>query len=259
MTQIQIIRNATLRINYGGKWILTDPYLAVKHSMPSYKGISPNPLVDLPVSENEIIEGIEMVMISHMHSDHFDPAAKEILSKDLPIFCQPGDESQIQAAGFQQVSPVQETVIWEGISITRTAAQHGSGEVLKDMGAASGFIFQANNEPTLYWVGDSIWIDAIDEVIRKYQPEIIITHSGGAVWGDQVLIIMDADQTIKVCRAAPQAAVVAIHLEALDHGTISRSGLRAIAEREGIKPGLLLIPDDGETLSFNKRNRQNHV
>ena len=252
MAQIQLIRNATLRITYAGKCFLVDPYLAAKHSLPSYRGISPNPLVDLPVSQLEILEGIEMVLISHLHSDHFDPTAKEILPKDLPIFCQPGDELDIQKAGFQQVTPVQETVDWEGINITRTAVQHGSGEVLNDMGKASGFVFQAKNEPTIYWVGDSIWIDPIDDVIHKFQPEIIITHSGGAVWGDQVLIIMDADQTIQVCRAAPQAAVVAIHLEALDHGTISRSSLRSAADRAGIKPDRLLIPDDGETLSFRK-------
>jgi hypothetical protein len=39
-------------------------------------------------------------------------------------------------------------------------------------------------------------------------------------------------------------------MEALDHATVSRSDLRNLAEMEGIKSGQLLIPYDGEILTF---------
>ena len=107
--QIQQIRNATLRITYAGKIFITDPYLAGKHTMPSNKGISPNPLVELPCSEHDVIEGIEMALISHIHSDHFDPTAQRLLPKSIPLFCQPGDESEIRATGFRNVIPVNES------------------------------------------------------------------------------------------------------------------------------------------------------
>jgi len=249
--EFQLIRNATFRFTYAGKILIADPYLAAKHSMPSYRGISPNPMVDLPYLPNEVIEGVEMALISHLHSDHFDLTAQKLLPKDLPLFCQPGDETDIQGKGFKIVSPVKGSVKWEGITITRTPAQHGSGEVLKDMGFASGFVFQAANEPTVYWAGDTIWYQSVEDVIAQYQPDIILTHSCGAVWGKNVLIVMDAAQTIKVCRAAPDAVVVAIHMEALDHATISRSDLRAFANKEDINPTQLLIPSDGETIQFN--------
>ncbi len=71
MMQIQQIRNATLRITYAGKVFITDPYLAGKHTMPSNKGISQNPTADLPCSEHDAIEGIEMALISHIHSGLF--------------------------------------------------------------------------------------------------------------------------------------------------------------------------------------------
>ncbi len=248
--QIQQIRNATLRMTYAGKICMTDPYLAGKHTMPSNKGISPNPLVDLPCSEHDVIDGIEMALISHLHSDHFDPTAQRLLPKSIPLFCQPGDESKIQATGFRHVIPVNESFDWEGMTIIRTPAQHGTGNVLKEMGNASGFVLRSEHEPTVYWAGDTIWCDAVDEVITHIRPDIIITHSCGAVWSDNILIVMDAVQTIAVCRAAPQAVVVATHMEALDHATISRSDLRAFAEMEGIQPSQLFIPYDGEILTF---------
>ncbi len=53
---------------------------------------------------------------------------------------------------------------------------------------------------------------------------------------------MDAAETVAVCQSAPWATVVAVHMEALDHATVSRADLRAAAEAAGIAPTRLLIP-----------------
>lgn len=246
--KIRLIRSATLRLEYAGLRFVIDPYLAAKHSRPSFAGRSPNPLVDLPCSPRDVISGIDLVIISHLHSDHFDPAAQELLPKDIPFLCQPGDEAQIVAKGFRRVTPVVESLDWEGMTITRTPGQHGSGDVLAEMGQASGFIFHAEDEPTVYWAGDTIWYEGVADTIARTQPQIIITHSCGAMWGERVLIVMDAVQTVAVCRAAPHSTVIATHLDSLDHATISREALRRYADANGIGPGQLLIPADGETL-----------
>jgi hypothetical protein len=125
--------------------------------------------------------------------------------------------------------------------------RHGSA-VLEEMGRTSGFILQADGEPTVYWVGDSIWCEEVAGSIRRFAPRVIITHSSGAVWGAGELIVMDAAQTLEVCRAAPRSTVIAVHMEALDHGTVSRRELRARAEEAGISPDRLAIPADGEEI-----------
>jgi hypothetical protein len=61
---------------------------------------------------------------------------------------------------------------------------------------------------------------------------------------------MDAEQTAAVCLAAPNATVVAVHMEALDHATVSRADLRACADSQGIPHDRLLIPADDETLAL---------
>jgi L-ascorbate metabolism protein UlaG (beta-lactamase superfamily) len=148
------------------------------------------------------------------------------------------------------VTPIEEQLTWHDITITRTPGQHGSGEVLAQMGQASGFIFQAEHEPTVYWAGDTIWNETLAGIVARTQPRIIITHSCGAVWGEQVLIVMDAAQTVAVCRAAPQSIVVASHMDSLDHATVSRDELRQYAAANGVGPEQLLIPADGQTLNF---------
>ena len=202
------------------------------------------------MSTADVIDGTEMVIVSHLHPDHFDEPAQTLLPKDLPLFCQPSNETTIREAGFQHVTPIADSVTWEGITFTRTSGQHGFGELAERMGAVSGFIWQAAGEPTVYWVGDSIWYEPIAQVIADVKPDVIITHSGGARFGDSPPIVMDEEMTLAVCQAAPNATVIAVHIEALDHCPVSRTGLRAHANEAGIQAVRLLIPADGETISL---------
>ncbi len=248
--EIQEIRNATMKITYAGRTFLTDPLLAPKHSYDPFAGNSPNPTADLPCPIKEVVSGIEAVLVSHVHMDHFDRKAREVLPKGIPLFCQPPDLERLTRMGFQSVKSIEISITWEGLTLTRTDGRHGTGAWGEKMGNVSGFLLQGENEPTVFWVGDSIWCDPVEQVVKDVHPDIIITHSGGAKFPDSDPIIMDAEQTIAVCQAAPNATVVAVHLEALDHCPVSRAALRSTAEKAGITPQQLLIPADGEILSF---------
>jgi L-ascorbate metabolism protein UlaG (beta-lactamase superfamily) len=246
--QLQLIRNATMKITYAGRTLLTDPLLAPKDTYDGFAGIARNPTVDLPVPPTEICQGVEAVLISHDHPDHIDPVAVEALPKSLPLFCQPGEAEKMQARGFNTVTVIDEAHRWEKITLTRTGGAHGRGAILKRMGAVSGFVLQAENEPTLYWVGDSVWCEAVETAIATHRPDIIITHSGGATLPGFDPILMDAHETLCLVEAAPDAVVVAIHMEALDHCPVTRMELRQRADDAGIAPSRLMIPADGEII-----------
>ena len=121
----------------------------------------------------------------------------------------------------------------------------------KHLNPVSGFVFQFPGEPTVYWIGDSVWCEEVEHALEKYQPDVIVTHSGGAELRDSGPIIMDAPQTIAVCEAAPSAVVIATHLEALDHCKTSRKALQLAAEKSGIDLYRLLIPEDSEEIEIN--------
>ena len=248
--KIQLIRNATMKITYAGRTILTDPMLAPKGDFEAFAGIARNPTIELPFQIEEIVNGIDSVLVTHDHQDHFDKTASAALPKTTTVFCQPGDEGKITGKGFQSVTPIETSYTWEGITITRTDGQHGSGKVLKFIGKVSGFVFQASGEPTVYWVGDSIWYEAVKNTIEKFKPNIIITHSGGAKIPGFETIIMDAEQTLTTLKASQDAVVVAIHLEALDHCQVNREMLRQMADAADIPASRLVIPKDGETIGF---------
>lgn len=248
--KLQLIRSATLRLEYAGHLILIDPFLAAKETIRSFAGNGENPTVDLPCTLEEVIADVEMIIISHLHVDHFDDLAAELLPKDLPVFCQQGDERRIVEKGFTQVTAVSDQIVWQNITITRTTGQHGTGEWAEKMGNVSGFIFQAEGEPTVYWMGDTIWYNEVRQIVQETKPDIIITHSSGAKFGESDPIVMDAEMTTAVCQFAPQAVIIAVHLESLDHGTVTRQALRDLANAYEISSDRLLIPEDGEMLTL---------
>jgi L-ascorbate metabolism protein UlaG (beta-lactamase superfamily) len=254
--KLQLIRNATLLLDYAGHHLLIDPYFAPIQSRPSYtgKGDNINPIVELPLTPEQTLEGVELVIVSHLHSDHFDPVAHERVPKHLPLLCQPGNETFIREKGFQNVRVVDDDMSWKGIHIIRTNGHHGTGEVETMMGTVSGFVFQAKREPTLYWAGDTIMCAEVRTAIAQFHPDVVVTHSCGATWADSAgqrsLIVMDDAQTIETCRYASEALVIAAHMEALDHSTISRAALRAAAEAAGVSEEWLRIPADGDLIEI---------
>ena len=154
--RLQLLRNATLKLDYGGHTILIDPYFAPKHSLESFAGRSPNPMVELPLAIERILDGVELVIVSHLHSDHFDSVAKERVPKHLPLICQPGDEATISESGFTDVAPLDDKRVWNGISLTRCEGSHGIGPVVEQMGPVIGLLIEAPGEPKIYWAGDTV-------------------------------------------------------------------------------------------------------
>ncbi len=259
---IQFIRNATIKIWYGGKCFLIDPYFAPKFSQPSFAGKSANPLIDLPQSVNDILTGVDYILISHLHPDHFDETARQLLPKNIPVFCQPPDEGTIRDAGFQHVQAIHESIYLNNIMIHRTDGRHGEGTIEKVLGVVSGFVFQHQHEKTLYWAGDTIWCEQVQEAIFDFSPEVIVCHAGGnrffkensifgeAFQGDSAPVVMDIDQVIELCYFAIQSKVVATHIGALDHETVTRKDLAKISQKQGIPPSRLAIPVEGQFLYY---------
>jgi L-ascorbate metabolism protein UlaG (beta-lactamase superfamily) len=90
-----------------------------------------------------VLAGVEMVLVSHLHPDHFDDRAQELLPKNIKIYSQPDDEGQIRAKGFSHVESVKVSVEWHGLRITRIPGQHGNEVWAGQMGTVAGFILRA--------------------------------------------------------------------------------------------------------------------
>lgn len=247
--RLRLVRHATILLEIGGHRLLIDPLLGPAGSQPPIPDTADgrsNPLVELTMPVDEVVDGIAAVLVTHMHPDHFDIAAAERLG-DVTVLCQPGDAAML-ARGGVTATEVPNGVEAGGLTIMRTGGRHGTGAIGREMGAVSGYVVSGPNEPTVYIAGDTIWCDEVADAIRTHEPAVIVVNAGAArfVAGDP--ITMDVDDVRQVCEAAPDAVVIAVHMEAINHCGLTRADLRAQLEASG---HTVVTPADGETLQMD--------
>ncbi|WP_068620262.1 MBL fold metallo-hydrolase [Paenibacillus tuaregi] len=245
--KIQLIRNATLWIEYGGLHFLVDPMFSEAGANPPVMN-SPNPrnnpLVPLPLFARQLADP-DAVLVTHLHPDHWDKAAEDTIMKSAPIYCQPGEEEVFRAAGFVSVQAIHTEHTHQGVKIYRTGGQHGSGEIGKMMGQVSGYVLQAEGEPVLYLAGDTIWCKEVQEALARYNPDTVVVNAGGARFLTGDPIIMDEKDVAQVCRQLPDALVIAVHMEAINHCLVTREDLRRHLAGSSLSDRVR-IPADGE-------------
>ncbi|MBD8149503.1 MBL fold metallo-hydrolase [Pseudomonas fluorescens] len=258
---LQQVRNATVKITYGGTTFLIDPMLAKKGTYPgfenTYRSELRNPLVDLTESPAEVISGVDAVIVTHTHLDHWDDAAQQALPKDIPLFAQHEEDAQlIRSQGFKNVRVLTDEAQFGGVKITKTGGQHGTDEMYavpalaKPLGEAMGVVFQAPGYKTLYLAGDTVWRKEVDQAIETFQPEVIVLNAGKAMMaGYKGSIIMGEEDVLRAAQTAKNAKIVAVHMDAINHMSLTREALRSYVKQHGIE-GRVDIPEDGASLAF---------
>lgn len=255
----QQIRGATSIITFHDVRFLIDPFFAPKGSLPpvpSPVNMLPNPLVELPLPVENIVD-VDAVIVTHMHHfDHFDDAARRALPRTIPMFAQNGEEAEdMRKQGFTQVTALtDEGVVFHDVALRRTEALHGAGEqaarnyaVFGLPSHACGVLFQAEGENTFYLAGDTVWFAGVADILERFRPQVVALNAAWAQFHDGTPILMGAEELAVVAERAPQARIVATHMDAVNHARLDRAGLRAFIAEHGLE-ARVLVPEDGESI-----------
>ena len=254
------VGTATVIIRYGGFTILTDPNFlhAGDHVHLGY-GLRSRRLTN-PAVEIEDLPPLDLVVLSHLHGDHFDRVAEEKLDKTLPIITTPHAARYLEGKGFR---PLEGLRTWESLTVSKGEARlrvtampgtHAPGPLRKVLPPVMGSMLEFGDVegPTrlrLYISGDTLVHDRLREIPERY-PEIdlALLHLGGTrVLG--ILVTMDAEQGVQALRIVDPRTAVPIHYN--DYG-VFKSPLedfeKAVAEA-GLEDRVRYLAH-GETYEF---------
>jgi L-ascorbate metabolism protein UlaG (beta-lactamase superfamily) len=264
--KIHHLRNATFVVESGEKFILIDPMLGDKGTLPPFAHFKhkskKNPIVSLPENSKAILNKVTNCLITHsqkfgiralQHTDHIDTAGVSFLKeRNIPIASRKQDASYLQKLGLNiDIS----LTYWQpleylGGNITAVPALHGHSWIHALMANGAGLFLQLPDEPSVYISGDTVYTKDVEKVLTEYKPDIAVMASGSASLDVGGPILMPMEELITFVKNA-QGKIVANHLEALNHCPTTRSQLEQVLESNGLL-SKVYIPNDGDVLTFEK-------
>ncbi|MDE6734298.1 MAG: MBL fold metallo-hydrolase, partial [Desulfovibrio sp.] len=217
--QLQHVRNATAKLKSGDATFLIDPMLAKPGAYEgfanTYRSGMRNPFTPLPMPVEDLLAGVDAVILTHTHLDHWDPAAQKAIPKDMPLFVQNEEDAKlVRGQGFRDVRILKDGELFKGVRLARTATRHGSEAMYTDpvlakaLGEVMGIVFTAPDGKKAWVVGDTIWFPGVDKALAAHKPDVIIMNAGGAAmemdaFRDAPEIIMKKEDVLRMVRAAP--------------------------------------------------------
>jgi L-ascorbate metabolism protein UlaG (beta-lactamase superfamily) len=256
---VLFIGTATTLIRYAGFCVLTDPNFlhrgeraALGYGLRSTRRTQPALSIDQ-------LPPVDLIVLSHLHGDHFDSRAVRELDKRLPIVTTNHAARGLGRKGFAATHPL---AVWDTqtvvkgsafLRVTALPAMHAPqplGALLPPV-MGSMLEFGSGDEVTyrLYITGDTLLHKALREIPRRYPDiDLALVHLGGTkILG--VLVTMDARQGIEALRITRPRTAVPIHYN--DY-TVFKSPLedfqRAVAAQE-LDSGVAYL-SHGETYEF---------
>jgi L-ascorbate metabolism protein UlaG (beta-lactamase superfamily) len=219
---LQFIGTATVLLRYAGFTILTDPNFLHRgdHVHLGY-GLKSRRLTN-PAMELENLPALDLVLLSHMHEDHFDRLVERRLDRSVPIVTTRAAAAELRGKGFQATHGLNR---WESLTVTKgdmrlriTAmpGTHAPGILSSFLPPVMGSMLEFQNGPTstlyrVYISGDTLLYDDLKEIPRRY-PDINLGlfHLGGTrVMG--LMVTMDANQGIGAIRLIRPRMAIPIH------------------------------------------------
>lgn len=145
--RVVYVGHGTVLIDMDGFRILTDPVLRHRVGPLRRCGCKPGP---------EVQRDLDLVVISHVHLDHFDPASLRMLARTTPVLVPQGAAMAVRSLGFRHVHELraEDTVCFGGIDVTAVHAAHTGARTPHGlMAACLGYVFQGSRE--VYFAGDT--------------------------------------------------------------------------------------------------------
>src|SRR6195952_1875053 len=225
--KVQFIGTATTIIRCGPFTILTDPNFLHKGQVAWLgHGLVSRRLTEPAISVDELPE-LDLVVLSHLHGDHWDRVARRGWDAGLPVIPTPHAAKRLQGRhGFRHAHGLQtwETFahhkLGQRLTVTALPAIHAHGFVQKLLPPVMGSLIELQSptgEVQLRFSrrGDPFLFDGIQEISRRYGTvDAAIVHLGGTTLPGGLVVTLDGEQGAELVDLIRPRSVVPVHYDA---------------------------------------------
>ena len=263
---VQFIGTATVLIRYQGFTLLSDPNFLHKgdHVHLGY-GLTAERLTN-PAIELDKLPPIDLVVLSHMHEDHFDKLVQEKLPKDTPIVSTKEAAASLGKLGFDRAIGLGKWDLLEvekgesRLRITAVPGRHGKAGLQALLPSVMGSVLDfgpGRGAPTyrIYISGDTLVYDDLKAIPQRFPDiDLALLHLGGTRILGVFKVTMDGRDGVQLLQIIRPQRAIPIHYNDYD---VFKSPLAEFA-REVKAAGLeqqVSYLAHGEAYTFVPRSR----
>jgi L-ascorbate metabolism protein UlaG (beta-lactamase superfamily) len=218
---LEFVGVATTLLRLGPFTLLTDPNFMHRGERAYLgKGLFSRRLTE-PSVQPEDLPDLDAVVLSHLHGDHFDGAARDRLDRRLPVLTTPAAARRLRTWGFAEAQGMR---TWEAqtltsggstLRITSAPGEHAPGWARPLMPPVMGSVIELDTPGRatfrLYVTGDTLCRPWLRDVVSRHGPvDAMVIHLGGTrALG--LLVTMDDAQGAELVRMIAPSVTVPVH------------------------------------------------
>ena len=220
--KLTYIGGPTALIDFAGVRLLTDPtFDPAPAEYPSGAAILRKLMS--PALTPDQLGHVDYVLLSHdHHHDNLDHKGREFLSQATKVFTTTEGAQRLgnNSVGLKpwQHADVK-TSTGRTLRVVGTPARHGPADM--DRGPVLGFVFFFPDAPdqAIYFSGDTVWFEGVQEVARRFPIKATILNLGAARVAEvgPFHLTMTAEEAVLTARAFSTAPIVPLHFEGWAH------------------------------------------
>lgn len=208
----------TAILDYAGLRFVTDPTFDPPRS---YAEPGSTTLVKTagPGVPREQLGHVDAVLLSHHgHKDNLDYEGLELLATGVPTFSTQDAATELFGGGLIGLDS------WESaelgpVTITAVPALHGPPGSERFVGVVTGFVLEAQGEPTVYVSGDNASLPLVEQIAERFPGIDVAVLFAGAAHTPMIegRLTLSAQEAVTAASILGAERVVVVHAEDWQH------------------------------------------
>jgi len=267
---LMFIGTATTLIRYGELTVLTDPNF-LHQGQRAYLGygLTAKRLTEPALAPEQLPE-LDLIVLSHLHGDHWDRQAQRGLDRQLPVITTPHASKRLQLRGFARAIGLRTWGSHELVKgstrlrVTSMPGRHAPGPLRRLLPPVMGSLLEFGSisrpvELRMYLTGDTLFVEDLREIPVRYPTlDVAVLHLGGTRLPGGLMVTMDAIQGANLLELLKPRLAIPVHFDDYRLFRSPLSDFRAEVEQRGLAD-LVRFVDRGDTVSLPGRDRAGPV